>query len=124
MMMQLKFSRLILFCKDVGLMQDFYATHFGLTVVEGGGSDWVLLRSGDFEIGLHAIPAAYQPEGKPGEDSNVKLVFAVAEPMDDCLARLRAGGVSLREPQRHDGHAGMFCDGEDVEGNVFQLWGH
>jgi hypothetical protein len=72
MMMQLKFSRLILFCKDVGLMQDFYARHFGLAVAEGGGSDWVVLRSGEFEIGLHAIPAAYQPEGKPGACGRVE----------------------------------------------------
>src|SRR5215831_20992181 len=53
--------------------------------------------------------------------SNTKLVFAVKSGLPELREKLLAAGVKMRRLKRYSGFAQLMCDGEDPEGNVFQL---
>ncbi|WP_246188982.1 VOC family protein [Pandoraea anapnoica] len=114
-------SRLILYVRDVELLKAFYRTHFAFPVIEEIVNEWAVLKAGEVEIALHRVGVAYRDLKTSGEMSNAKLVFSVESGLEDLRATLVKAGVRMREMKRYDGFPQSMCDGEDPEGNVFQL---
>jgi hypothetical protein len=48
-------------------------------------------------------------------------VFSVPSGLNALRDKLVAAGVNMRELKRYEGFPYLLCDGEDPEGNVFQL---
>ncbi len=114
------FQRLILFGLDLHLLRDFYTQHFGFEVTEEIPGGWVVLRSSGAEIALHKIGAAYIDPTEPfNASSNSKMVFMIDEELTQLRQKLLDNQVDMREVFEYDNY--YYCDGEDPEGNVFQL---
>ncbi|MBV8464454.1 MAG: VOC family protein [Burkholderiales bacterium] len=118
--MSLSMSRLILYVHDVERLKSFYQAHFDLTVVEEIAQEWVVLQAGTVQLALHRIGKPYRGL-KPQGGSNTKIVFDVPAGLEALRDKLIAAGVAMRPLKRFDGFAQLMCDGEDPEGNVFQL---
>lgn len=114
-------SRLILYVRDVELLKAFYGTHFAFPVIEEIENEWAVLKAGEVEIALHRVGVAYRDRPTSGDTSNAKLVFSVESGLEDLRETLLKAGVRMREMKRYDGFPQSMCDGEDPEGNVFQL---
>jgi len=119
--MPLPMTRLILYVHDVPRLKSFYQTHFDLLVSEEIGAEWVMLKAGAVEIALHRVGKQYRDRPKTDVWSNAKLVFTVESGLTEFRERLIAAGVSMRPLKRFEGYPQLMCDGEDPEGNVFQL---
>ena len=119
--MPLPMTRLILYVDDVTGLKSFYQTHFDLPLIEEIGDEWAVLKAGAVEIALHRVGRAYRDLPRPGDRSNAKLVFTVEAGLPELRERLIAAGVAMRPLKRFDGYPQLMCDGEDPEGNVFQL---
>jgi predicted enzyme related to lactoylglutathione lyase len=119
--MTLPLTRLILYVHDVPTLKSFYERHFGFVTSEETGQEWAVLRAGAIELALHRAGPAFREQLRPGAGSNVKLVFSVSSGLDALRAALLDEGVPMREPKRFDGFPYLLCDGEDPEGNMFQL---
>jgi len=118
--MSLSMSRLILYVHDVERLKLFYQAHFDLTVVEEIAQEWVVLKAGAVELALHRVGTPYRDKPQHG-GANVKIVFDVPAGLEALRDKLIAAGVAMRPLKRFDGFSQLMCDGEDPEGNVFQL---
>lgn len=110
----------ILFVHDVELLAEFYVRTFHLQVTEQHTDEWRLLRAGAAHLGLHRIGIPFR-DSAITEESNSKIVFEIDEDIHQVHQRLTQQGVRLREVQTFPGSDYWFCDGQDPEGNVFQL---
>ncbi|WP_176057391.1 VOC family protein [Paraburkholderia sp. BCC1876] len=119
--MPLHMSRLILYVHDVALLKSFYQTHFALPVSEEIEHEWVVLQAGAVEIALHRVGEPYRKLSAKPNHSNAKLVFSVESGLTELHDKLMRAGVPMRGLKRYDGFPQWMCDGEDPEGNVFQL---
>ncbi|MGA7817634.1 VOC family protein [Caballeronia sp.] len=119
--MSVSMTRLILFVRDVALLKSFYQTHFGLPVTEEIQDEWVVLKAGETEIALHHVGEPYRDRPAAPNHSNSKIVFSVQSGLPELRDKLVNAGVPMRNLKRYDGFAQLMCDGEDSEGNVFQL---
>jgi catechol-2,3-dioxygenase len=122
--MSVSMSRLILYVNDVALLKSFYHRHFGLAVVEEIENEWVVMDAGGVELALHLAGKPYRDRESPHEShnrSNAKLVFSVPAGLPEIRTKLADAGVRMRGLKRYDGFPQLMCDGEDPEGNVFQL---
>jgi len=121
--MNLKFNSLIIFVRDVDQLKSFYTGIFNLQVIEEIKSEWLLLNAGSCNIALHKIGQQYlENAGEfPGQGSNTKMVFDVEEDIYQLRDRLLSIGVALQEIKTFDNFDYFICDGEDPEGNIFQL---
>jgi predicted enzyme related to lactoylglutathione lyase len=112
-----KLNRVIIFTNDVTKLKIFYTGLFNLPVTEETPNEWVVLNTGGAELALHKIGISTNGD----ESSNTKLVFTVDTELavlhDDLLAK----GMALKEVKRFPGANYSVCDGEDPDGNVFQL---
>jgi len=118
----MQISRLILYVQDVALLTAFYRTHFELSVAEEIENEWAVLTDGGFEIALHLAGRPYRNGLRTsGRQSNAKIVFSVSHELPQLRERLIKGGVKMRGIKRYPGFPLLLCDGEDPEGNVFQL---
>lgn len=114
------FHRLIFFGLDLQLLKDFYTQHFGFKVIEEIPGEWVVLRSSGAEIALHKIGAAYIDPTEPFRaSSNTKMVFMIEENLTQLRQKLLDNQIDMREVFEYNNY--YYCDGEDPEGNVFQL---
>ena len=116
-------TRVILYVQDVGRLVAFYRDVLGLSVVEEIEGEWAVLKAGACEIALHRVGKAYRV-ADPGDwkvESNAKLVLTVDRDLDGLRAELVAKGVAMRAIKSYPPLTGPLCDGEDPEGNVFQL---
>jgi predicted enzyme related to lactoylglutathione lyase len=120
--MQVTLSRLILYVHDVEALKRFYQTHFGLDVCEEIEAEWVVMKVGAVELALHRVGAPYR-ERHPERQrlTNTKIVLSVESGLVELRDKLIAAGVVMRELKRYEGFSQLMCDGEDPEGNVFQL---
>jgi catechol 2,3-dioxygenase-like lactoylglutathione lyase family enzyme len=116
-----RLSRLILYVRDVTLLRTFYQTHFGFPAVEEIEGEWAVLDAGGVELAFHRVGVAYRQVERSESQSNAKLVFSIDSGLEVLSQRLALSGVKMREPKRFDGFPYLLCDGEDPEGNVFQL---
>jgi hypothetical protein len=125
MRQQEKFSlgRIIIFGHLVDRLKYFYIDHFGFSVVEEIKDQWIVLNTGQVEIAIHKIGQGYEPEeGKEFRvESNTKLVFYITGNIEGFRQRLVDNGVVIGEVKSFEGINSLFCDGEDPEGNVFQI---
>jgi catechol-2,3-dioxygenase len=121
--MNASLSRIILYVQDVGLLTRFYRDILGLPVVQEIGDEWVIFRPGSCELALHRVDRPYRvaDAGSWTVETNVKLVLVVAREIAELRAELISKGVPMREVKSYPGFPGPLCDGEDPEGNIFQL---
>jgi catechol 2,3-dioxygenase-like lactoylglutathione lyase family enzyme len=119
--MPVSMTRLILYVRDVELLKSFYQSHFGFPVVEEIESEWAVLKAGEIEIAFHRVGEPYRERPRFPDTSNAKIVFSVESGLADLREKLLSVGVKMRNLRRFDGFARLMCDGEDPEGNVFQL---
>ncbi len=116
-------SMIILFVKDIDKIKKFYTERFQLGLVEETPGQWVVLQAGSCQVGLHQIPPAYlETTGNEANcESNTKLVFDLDEDIAALRERLLKQHVQVKDIQSFDNYPFLLCDGEDPEGNVFQL---
>lgn len=121
--MKLNLSMIILFVRDIEKLKQFYVNLLQLEVVEEIQSEWVLLQAGHCTIGLHQVGQQYlqHSDETSGTDSNTKIVFETNENLHSLREELVARHISMREVKTFDNYGYWLCDGEDPEGNVFQL---
>ncbi len=121
--MKLNLDTIILFVQNVDKLKSFYTDVLQLTVVEEFKSEWVLLQAGNAKIGLHKIGDQYT-DNSAGEfkfDNNTKIVFEIEEDIHHVREELLNKHVLMREIKTFDNYDFILCDGEDPEGNIFQL---
>ena len=125
MQAQEKFTlgRIIIFGHLVDKLKSFYVDNFNLLVTEEIKDHWIILSAGQVELAIHRIGQGYDHEaGKEFRmDSNTKLVFYINGDIKDFRQRLVDKGVLIGEVKSFNGINSLFCDGEDPEGNVFQI---
>lgn len=121
--MAIRLTGIILFVEDVEKQKLFYTSHFQFTVIEKIEKEWALLKAGDAELGLHKIGDAYLSvtETPFRTESNTKLVFETDEDLAALHKKLVDHGVTIGDIKTWDNYPYLLCDGEDPEGNVFQL---
>lgn len=114
---------IILYVQSVETLKAFYVRLFNFPVVEEYGSVWALLDAGGAKIGLHKIGEQYlnKIKGNFKFDNNTKIVFEIDEDINQVRTGLIAQNVPMREIKTFDNYEFWLCDGEDPEGNVFQL---
>lgn len=114
---------IIFFVRDVERLKDFYTEIFQLPLAEHTPQMWALLKAGDISIGLHRMGEEYLAgtDDSFKADSNAKLVFEVEEEIHQLRTSFIQQGVAMREVKTFENYPWWLCDGEDPEGNVFQL---
>lgn len=121
--MKLNFSSLILFVHSVERLKSFYVDILKLEILEEIPSEWLLLDAGNCSIGLHKIGEQYAADinTTPKFENNTKIVFDIDEDINSLREILLLQQVTLREIKTFPNYPYWLCDGEDPEGNVFQL---
>jgi hypothetical protein len=116
-------SRIIIFGHDVDKLKTFYVDNFNFLVSEEMSGYWIVLKAGQMEIALHKIGPEYEPKNKEGfrAESNTKLVFQVRDNLKKIRQDLLNQSIPMGEIKSFKGIDALFCDGEDPEGNVFQI---
>ncbi len=125
MQAQVKFTlgRIIIFGHLVDKLKSFYVDNFNFLVTEEIKDQWIVLNAGQVEIAIHKIGQGYEPEeGKEFRaESNTKLVFSLNDNLIGFRQRLVDKGVVIGDIKSFEGIDSLFCDGEDPEGNIFQI---
>lgn len=121
--MKLNLNSIIFYVRDVNRLQLFYTSVLGLDIVENDPSVWTLLRAGNAYIGLHKMGDQYVSKIADGYkfDNNAKVVFEIEKDIHTARQLLIDKNVPMREVKTFDNYDYWLCDGEDPEGNVFQL---
>lgn len=121
--MKMLLDTIILFVRDVEKLKQFYAGVLNLSVIEEDAQQWVLLNAGNANIGLHKIGEHYLEAVSNGYkfDGNTKIVFAIEDDIKLVRQQLLNHNVAMQEVKTFEGYDYLVCDGEDPEGNVFQL---
>jgi catechol-2,3-dioxygenase len=121
--MKLKLDTIIIFVQNIEVLKDFYVGVLELEVIEDYDSGWLLLKAGNCHIGLHKIGEQYSEGNQEAFkfDNNTKIVFEVDEDLYQLREKLLAQQVSIQAIKTFDNYNYLLCDGEDPEGNVFQL---
>jgi catechol 2,3-dioxygenase-like lactoylglutathione lyase family enzyme len=116
-------GRIIIFGHLIEKLKSFYVNHFGFSVVEETKDRWIVLNAGQVEMAIHKVGPGYEPEdGKEFRvESNTKLVFYITDNLEGFRQRLADNGVVIGDVKSFEGINSLFCDGEDPEGNVFQI---
>ena len=122
---KLQLSSIILFCFNIQKMKVFYEDILGFEILETSGDNWIVLDSGPFRLCLHQIGQEYLTEGDDtqAEDTVTKFVLTTDDNLHDLRTYLLNNGVRMKEVMTWKGYDYAFCDGQDPEGNVFQLKG-
>ncbi len=121
--MRLNLNTIIIFVNDLAMLEHFYVDLLNLSVVEKIEGEWLLIKAGSMHLGLHKrkqLPE-HPKESKLKFYSNTKIVFDIEEDLTSLRADLISKGVSLKEVVTWENYAYWLCDGEDPEGNVFQI---
>jgi hypothetical protein len=116
-------SRIILFAHRVDKLKSFYVENFNFSVAEEISDQWLVLRAGAAELAIHRIGRDYEPtDGSEFRaESNTKLVFQITGDLKSFRQKLSLNGITIGDVRSFEGISSLFCDGEDPEGNVFQL---
>ena len=117
----MKLSRIILFGDDINALKIFYQSIFNFPLIEEIKGEWLVFNSGSIEIAFHKIGESFRNEVSFKAESNSKLVFSIDENIEDFRKQLIEKGVKMKDVKSFEGIDFLFCDGEDIEGNVFQL---
>lgn len=123
MQANISLNSIILFVRDVERLKNFYTENFMLDLTEHTPQMWALLKAGNTTIGLHRMGEEYLA-GKDDlfkVNNNVKLVFEITKDIHQLRTSLLQRNVTIREVKTFENYNYWLCDGEDPEGNVFQL---
>ncbi|WCT11324.1 VOC family protein [Mucilaginibacter jinjuensis] len=123
MQFKVNLDTIILYVQNVDNLKAFYTNTFNLKIVEEYQSTWTLLDAGNSKIGLHKIGEQYWDESKGSFkfNNNTKIVFEIDKDLNQVREYLVNQNVSMRDIKTFDNYDYWLCDGEDPEGNVFQL---
>ena len=121
--MKLNLNSIVLFVQDVNKLKSFYVDILKLEIIEQFNADWLLLQAGNCTLGLHKIGEQYLEPGQETFkfDNNTKIVFETADDIYKIREQLLNQQVLVKEIKNFDSYDYFLCDGEDPEGNVFQL---
>ncbi|HMS65630.1 MAG TPA: hypothetical protein PKD83_10300 [Ignavibacteria bacterium] len=121
--MKFSLNSIILFVQDTEKLKQFYTTFLKLEVIEETKSEWVLLKSGNCSIGLHKAGVEYQvsEDEEINHESNTKIVFDTDMDIFKIREEFLKNDVKMREIRTFENYDYQLCDGEDPEGNVFQI---
>lgn len=121
--MKFSLGRIIIFGHFIEKLKFFYVENFGFSVIEEIANQWIVLNAGQMELAIHKIGQGYEPnEGEEFRvENNIKLVFYINDNLENFRQRLIEKGVLIGDIKSFDGINSLFCDGEDPEGNVFQI---
>lgn len=121
--MKFSLGRIIIFGHFIEKLKFFYVENFGFSVIEEIANQWIVLNAGQMELAIHKIGQGYEPiEGEEFRvENNIKLVFYINGNLENFRQRLIEKGVLIGDIKSFDGKNSLFCDGEDPEGNVFQI---
>ena len=122
--MKMMLDCVIIFGQNIERLKKFYIDILKLSIIEEITSEWVLLDAGNCTIGLHRIGKEFRRENPPQQfkvNNNTKLVFMVQQDIFELRNSLLHQNVTIREIKTFDNYDFWICDGEDPEGNVFQL---
>lgn len=121
--MNINLDTIIIFVSDVDKLKFFYVDLLELKIAEEIPSQWLLLRAGNAKVGIHKIGNQYQHIANPGprSESNVKIAFEIDQDLTKFREYLISKEVAMREIKSFGNDGYLYCDGEDPEGNVFQL---
>jgi len=121
--MNLRLTRVILYVQDVRRLTAFYRDVLGLALVEEIEGEWTVLKAGNCEIALHRVGKPYRVADASSwkVESNAKMVMTVDRDLAELRAELVRQGVAMRPIKSYPPLTGPLCDGEDPEGNMFQL---
>lgn len=114
-------SCILLFVKDIEQVKAFYVSHFNLTIAEEIRSQWVLLKAGNCEIGLHQIAAQYMDTAGAANETNSKLVFDIDSAIYQVQQQMVKNSIDVTDVKSWDNYPYLLFDGKDPEGNVFQI---
>lgn len=114
-------SCIILFVKDIEQLKAFYERHFNLAIAEEIQSQWVLLKAGNCEIGLHQIAAEYIDTASAENETNCKLVFDIDSAIYPVHEQMKKNNIPVTDMKNWDNYPYLLFDGKDPEGNVFQI---
>lgn len=106
-------NRVIVFVKNMAVMRAFYEQKLGLTPVGYSDAGWVSYDAGGAMISLHS-----ETKAKHSGGSAVQIVFH-SDDVPAARVELIARGVQMGKLWDSDGLA--FSDGQDPEGNWFQI---
>ena len=121
--MVVRIDAIVLFVKNIDLLKAFYVDLLGLEILEETNSKWVLLNAGNCNIGLHKIGDAFLDNDQEAStfDTNTKIIFEIQGDIYLFRETLVSKNIKLKEVMTWDNYPYLVCDGEDPEGNVFQL---
>lgn len=121
--MVLKLETIIIFVQNVDKLKKFYVDIFGFEIIEETPSQWLLLKAGNCNIGLHKISQEYLEENQAAFkfDNNTKIVFETEDDIHTLRQELLSKDVKIKEIMTWENYDYWLCDGEDPEGNVFQI---
>ena len=121
--MRFNLDTIIFYVQNVDRLKSFYTDILKLEIIEEYNSQWTLLGAGNSKIGLHKIGDQYLDKIKDGYkfDNNAKIVFEIEEDINILRKWLLDQNVIMKEIKTFDNYDYWLCDGEDPEGNVFQL---
>ena len=121
--MKLNLESIIIFVKNIEQLKCFYTDILKFEIVEDSIAGWLLLQAGSCKIGLHQISDEYLNafETTSENNNNIKLVFETNEDIQKIRAKLLSENVLMKEIKTFENYDFWLCDGEDPEGNVFQI---
>jgi len=121
--MNISFNRIILFVQNVEQVKNFYQQHFYFEVSEETKDQWVVLKAGNGEIAFHKAGISFKENDliSVGSNNNVKLVFETDSDLHQLREALIQNNVAMKEVISFGNSPRLFCDGSDIEGNVFQI---
>ena len=117
--MNLSLNRIILFVNDVQQLKLFYQQNFQFQLSEEIANEWVVLATGSCELALHKA-GPHSPSVAP-ENNNAKLVFQTTASLRQLREQLVRNNVEMKEVRSFGNSPYLFCDGKDIEGNIFQI---
>jgi catechol-2,3-dioxygenase len=121
--MKASLTRVILYVQDVRRLKDFYRNTLELPAVEEIEGEWAVLNAGTCELALHRAGKPYRVADPSSwkVETNAKLVMTVERDLEELRAELITKGVAMGRIKSFPPLTGPLCDGQDPEGNVFQL---
>ncbi len=107
-------TRVMLFVQDVPKVAEFYRDKLGLQPLGEITPNWVEMQAGNCTVALHGAAKPLKERG----DASAKIVFGVKD-VPAGKALLESRGVRMGKIHTFSGID--ICDGEDPEGNLFQI---
>ena len=116
---------LVVFAQDLLMVSHFYQSVFALHKVRYG-QDYMVLQNSYMELTVHLQKPLFSDLDGPAADGSrarvaLKPVFILSGPMIAISNKVLANGGCMYLHNAWDCEPYRVCDGEDCEGNVFEV---